>query len=85
MKALFRIGKLYIESIEPDLDLIIIDGNKAVEACLNPTEIRDLLGLLKAHIAILIDLKMCKVCKNYYKGEICEICNNKDKFTPIEY
>ena len=71
VKAVVRIGRLYVESVGSDIHMVVLDFNEesnlvyGVELTLELSKAVELLEALKGHISKMVDEKNCATCVNY--------------------
>ncbi|MGP3705262.1 MAG: hypothetical protein ACKD6O_08245 [Candidatus Bathyarchaeota archaeon] len=74
MKQVVRIGRLYLESVNMDIHMIVLDSNEknnlvhGVEITLLPKQVLELMESLEKHVSRLVTEKACATCVNYDYG-----------------
>ena len=70
-KEVVRIGRLYIESVGLDLQLLAVEYSDkenvwhGVDVSLKPQQVFELLAVLERHVSRLVKEKACVTCVNF--------------------
>jgi len=89
-KEVLRIGRLYLESLQGDIHIVVLDFDEksnlvhGVELTLQPKQVFELMEAIERHVSRMVKEKACVTCVNFEDG--CKLepkqrveCNQNQK------